>query len=101
MLIALEDLGVVAVLLLMRLRLVRSNGGKVRCGVRVEKILTLFGERCSLLMERSLKHDSPAACDPKRVFVEWVGVPRKPEKWLTNGDSSRFLKVTNQKSMQF
>ena len=63
-----------------------SAGGEVRCGSRVENVLiqdgSIRGVRLSdgeIINTRAVV----AACDPKRVFVEWIGeTPRKARKMV-------------------
>lgn len=63
-----------------------AAGGKVRCGSRVENVIiedgVVKGVRLAdgeIINTRTVV----AACDPKRVFVEWVGeAPRKARKMV-------------------
>ena len=63
-----------------------AAGGKVRCGVRVENILIQNGSVSGVRLadgEIIKARSVVAACDPKRVFVEWVGeTPRKARKMV-------------------
>ncbi len=55
-----------------------AAGGQVRCGVRVEKLLVTDGRVAGVRLDDGTELSSPmvvAACDPKRVLVDWVDEP--------------------------
>jgi phytoene dehydrogenase-like protein len=63
-----------------------AAGGRVRCGSRVENVLIQDGSIKGVRLsdgEIIATQKVVAACDPKRVFVEWVGeTPRKARKMV-------------------
>ncbi len=66
-----------------------AAGGQVRCGVRVAKLLVADGQVAGVRLEDGTELAAPmvvAACDPKRVLVDWVDEPpaaarRLVERW--------------------
>ncbi len=66
-----------------------AGGGRVRCGSRVERLLVRDGAVSGLRLDDGTEMRATtvvAACDPQRVFVEWVDdVPpsarRLVERW--------------------
>ena len=52
-----------------------AAGGQVRCGVRVRKLLVDDGQVVGVELDDDSRLDASAvvaACDPKRVFVDWL-----------------------------
>jgi phytoene dehydrogenase-like protein len=55
-----------------------TAGGEVRCGARVEKLLIRDGEIHGVRLADGSQLTAPvvvAACDPHRVFVDWIDEP--------------------------